>query len=233
MRPWEKTERQDYVTVAAPSVHTIALGRDGRLWGGSGTSDATALTSGVIALVRARFPQMTNRELVRQLIASAKDVWVKGRDDRTGYGVIRPYRLLARKVPKGTANPVFEDYDRWAERHQPTPRAKAAPGSDDPVSTGTIIGFVAIAGFWVLVAVTVVVLARRKSGRSGPPPGPPPLDPPPLGPGAGAGIPPGFGRPQRPLQPSGGELPDWHLGGSYQPPAQHRPPRDDGPPPPR
>ncbi|WP_242891417.1 S8 family serine peptidase [Actinomadura litoris] len=229
LRPWEKTQRQDYVTVAAPGVHTIALGRDGRLWGGSGTSDATALTSGVIALVRARFPQMTNRELVRQLIASAKDVWVKGRDDRTGYGVIRPYRLLARTAPKATANPVFEDYDRWAERHQPTPRPKASPGPDDAVSTSTIIGFLTIALLWVLVSTIVVILARRKTGQSGRPPGPPPLGP---GLGTGAGIPPGFGSPPQPLQPSGGEPSGQPPGGPHQPHPLHGPLPDDGPAPP-
>ncbi|WP_242891233.1 S8 family serine peptidase [Actinomadura litoris] len=229
--PWEKTERQDYVTVAAPGAHTVALGRDGRVWGGSGTSDATALTSAAIALVRAKFPEMKNRELVRQLIASAKDVSDPGRDNRTGFGVIRPYRLLTRQAPKGTANPVFEDYDRWAKRHKPSAQPKAASDSDDGMSSGTKLGYAAIAVFWLVVLGIVLIIVQRKKRKGGPPPGPPPF-----GPGAGPGVPPGFGQPQQPMPPPGGRpgfQPPVQPGpppGQYQPPG---PPQGGGPPMPR
>ncbi|MUN34998.1 S8 family serine peptidase [Actinomadura litoris] len=223
LRPWEKTQRQPYVTVAGPGVRAPVVVKSGKLISGSGTSAASALTSGAIALVRAKFPEMKNRELVRQLIASAKDVSDKGQDDRTGYGMVRPYRLLAQKAPQGSANPVFEDYDRWAKRHRPSARPKAEKDSDDGMSTGTIIGFGAIGAFWLVVLVIVFVIARRRRGKGGPPPGPPPF-----GPGAGPGVPPGFGqsgRPgfQPPVQP--GQPP-----GQYQPPG---PPQGGGPPTPR
>ncbi|WP_242909067.1 S8 family serine peptidase [Actinomadura terrae] len=237
--PWEKTERQDYVTVAAPGAHTVALGRDGKIWGGSGTSDAAALTSGAIALVRAKFPEMKNREVVRQLIASAKDVSDPGRDNRTGFGVVRPYRLLAQKVPQSSANPVFEDYDRWAKRHKPTAQPKADSDSgDDGMSTGTKLGYAGIAVFWLVVLGIVLIIVQRKKRKGGPPPGPPPF-----GPGPGPGVPPGFGQPQQPMppmQPSGGR-PDFQPpvqpgppgGQQYRPPVPPRPPQQDGGPPPR
>lgn len=171
-KPWEETQRQPYVTVAAPGVHTPVLMRDGKLYSGSGTSDATALVSGAVALIRARHPRMTNREVVRQLIASALDIYEKGRDNRTGYGIIRPYRPLAGKAPKGTANPVFEDLDRWMKtRHseRPTMAAPARPIEDDSSSLPLLASFAAIGVGLVSVCVFGFVKSHRSRGVSAPP----------------------------------------------------------------
>ncbi|HEV7709241.1 MAG TPA: S8 family serine peptidase, partial [Asanoa sp.] len=93
--PWSKTQRQPYVVVGAAGENTPGLLRDGLVHGGAGgTSSATALTSGVLALVRSAFPDMPAREVVRRLIGSCLDVAPAGRDDQTGYGMIRPNRIL-------------------------------------------------------------------------------------------------------------------------------------------
>ncbi|RKS71123.1 type VII secretion-associated serine protease mycosin [Actinomadura pelletieri DSM 43383] len=212
--PWMKTQRQSYVKVAAPGVDMRVLLKDGELYRGKGTSDAAAVTSAAVALIRAKYPSMTNREVVRQLIASALDVYEKGNDNRTGYGVIRPYRPLAGKAPKGTANPVFDEFDRWKRTHQPEGAKSAAPAAskDDDSSLPSLI---------VLIAVVVVVgaaaslfgffFSRRKRGG-----------PPPLGPGTGFGAPQAFGQ-----QPPGGQH------GPYPPvPPQGAPPHYQPHPPP-
>ncbi|MFI0410740.1 S8 family serine peptidase [Actinomadura sp. 3N508] len=217
--PWEKTQRQPYVMVAAPGVHTVTVLRDGKLYPGSGTSDATALTSAAVALIRAKHPQMTNREVVRQLIASAADLAEKGKDDRTGYGMIRPYRPLAGKVPNGTANPVFDEFDRWMKTQHPEGAKSAAPKASDGGGLGTVIFFIAAAVGIVVAGVFAFVISQRKGPR---PPAPP------MGPGPGA--PPGFGQQYPPgpppaAQPMGGQP-------QYQPPGQPggAPPPGWGPP---
>jgi subtilisin family serine protease len=58
-KPWVESQRKDYVAVAAPGVQVGSIGKDGHLYHwGSGTSQATALTSGIVALIRSRFPDM-------------------------------------------------------------------------------------------------------------------------------------------------------------------------------
>ncbi|GAA1873116.1 S8 family serine peptidase [Actinomadura bangladeshensis] len=212
--PWEKTQRQPYVTVAAPGAHTWTVLKDGKLYSGSGTSAAAALVSGAVAIIRAKHPDMKNREVVRGLIASSLDIYDKGKDSRTGYGIIRPYRPLAGKVPKGTANPVFEEFDQWVKTHQPEGSESAAPAAskdDDSSSFAVFIVWGVTIVVVALLSVFAFFFSRRKRGG-----------PPPMGPGAGYGAPPGFGQPPGP--PPGGQ------GGPYpQRPPQGHPPQSGSP----
>lgn len=190
--PWEKTQRQPYVKVAAPGVDMRVILKDGKLYRGRGTSDAAAVTSAAVAIIRAKHPDMKNREVVRQLIASAADIYDKGKDDRTGYGIIRPYRPLAGKAPKGTANPVFEEFDHWMKTHHPEGDKSATPtASKDDSSSSTIIVYAAIFAVVAAICIFAFFFSRRK--RSVPPSS--------MGPGPGYGAPPRFGQhPQGPPQ---------------------------------
>jgi hypothetical protein len=169
------------------------------------------VTSAAVAILRAKHPDMKNREVVRQLIASALDIYTKGKDDRTGFGIIRPYRPLAGTAPKGTANPVFEEFDRWAKTHQPESSKSAAPAaSEDDDSSSVFIVWGAILVGSIALCVFAFFFARRN--RGGP-------QPPPMGPGAGYGAPPGFGQQQPPVGPGGPYPPGPPQGGlpQYQP----------------
>ncbi|MFA1550843.1 S8 family serine peptidase [Actinomadura chokoriensis] len=228
--PWEKTQRQPYVKVAAPGVNTQLVLKDGKLYNGSGTSAAAALVSGAVAIIRAKHPDMKNREVVRQLIASAMDVHEKGKDDKTGYGIIRPYRPLAGTAPKSSANPVFDEFDRWMKTHHPEGAKSGAPAAskEDDSSSSVFIVWGAIVVVLLGVCVFAFFFTRRKRGGSPPPP---------MGPGPGYGAPPGFG--QQP--PPGGQYPPGPPQGGqpqYQPqppvPPGQRPPEGGPPmPPPR
>ena len=98
-RPWGKTERQPYVVVAAPGVDAGSIGKAGVFTNNSGTSTATALAAGAVALIRAKFPKMSAREVVQRLIESSLDSGPKGVDLQTGYGLLRPFHALTDKVP--------------------------------------------------------------------------------------------------------------------------------------
>jgi membrane-anchored mycosin MYCP len=62
-----------------------------------GTSFATALVSGVAALVRSRFPSMRSAAVVRRLTATAVPLGAM-RDDRVGAGIVDPFRALTAHI---------------------------------------------------------------------------------------------------------------------------------------
>lgn len=108
LSPWQDSTPGPNVMIAAPSVSVGSIGKAGVFSpGSSGTSSATALTSGVVALIRSHFPHMSGREIVQRMLATARDVGPKGWDEKTGYGALIPYKALTANVPKTAPNPVY------------------------------------------------------------------------------------------------------------------------------
>lgn len=60
----------------------------------SGTSFATPNVSGVVALIRARYPTWTNQQVVDRLIATTDDLGFAGKDNRFGYGRVNAFRAV-------------------------------------------------------------------------------------------------------------------------------------------
>ena len=81
-----QANRGRQVTVAAPGVDVLADAPDDAYQLTSGTSVATALTSGVAALMLARDPALTPDQLRQRLIGSARRI--AGRRTEVGAGVI-------------------------------------------------------------------------------------------------------------------------------------------------
>src|SRR5262249_26613576 len=79
------------VLIAAPAVDIASTNIRTRGSGygvGTGTSGATAIVAGAVALVRAKFPQLSAAEVVHRLTATADDKGAPGRDDEYGYGIV-------------------------------------------------------------------------------------------------------------------------------------------------
>lgn len=83
------------VVVAAPGVDIMGAGPGDQYWIGRGTSQATALVSGVAALIKAKYPEMSPPLVARALTASAIDRPPGGYDTGTGFGVVNARRALA------------------------------------------------------------------------------------------------------------------------------------------
>ncbi|RGC68288.1 Thermophilic serine proteinase precursor [Micromonospora sp. MW-13] len=180
-----------------------------------GTSRATAVVSGVAALVRSRYPKLDAANVVNRLVRTARDQGARGRDPEYGFGSVDVLAALTRSVPGVATNPLLSGAS-------PTP-SRAAAGGDEagddrpavsfgladnaPVQLALCLAAVLLAGG---VAVVLVVVNRRAARRrAGPAGGPPP--PPGPGPPAGHGPYPGPGP-----APGG-------------PPAGYRPPPGPGP----
>ncbi|MEV5824946.1 S8 family serine peptidase [Spirillospora sp. NPDC052242] len=241
--PWTSTQRQPYVAVAAPGFPVNSLRADGQVVDRlAGTSQAAALTSGAVALVRSKFPQMPAREVVQRVIGTAKDAGPPGKDNMTGNGVVIPAAALTAQVPKNAPNPVFAAYDQWKQANPnavqggqqggqaaekkdvpPSEQTKAADSAD----RNTII-LVSVVGAVVLVVALVLFFVLRKNKKKAPPMGPGPgggFGPP----GGQQGPPPGWGG-QQPPAPQGGP----QGGPQYmppQPPMQPQGGQPQGPPP--
>ncbi|GLW91641.1 S8 family serine peptidase [Actinokineospora globicatena] len=80
------------VDLAAPGVGIAVSPEDKPA---SGTSYAAAITSGVVALVRARYPDLTGEEVVRKLTGTARDAGPPGPDPEYGAGIVDPVAATA------------------------------------------------------------------------------------------------------------------------------------------
>jgi subtilisin family serine protease len=143
---WAGTERQSYVDVAAPGVSMHTIDGQGKRVISDGTSDATALVSGAIALVWSKYPQLTNRQVVARVLATLRDdASTAGRDDATGGGIVRPYRAIVDNIPASAPNPVFDELDSLPSGPPPSggpppgggslPPCNAPPGPGQAVAT--------------------------------------------------------------------------------------------------
>ncbi|MFC6094833.1 S8 family serine peptidase [Saccharothrix lopnurensis] len=172
--PWPESNTGPETVLAAPAEDVVtAIPLDSSATGFAqvdGTSAATALVSGVAALVRAHHPDLDAGNVVNRLIATATDLQAPGRDGATGFGLVNPVAALTAEVPPVDHNPLAPPPPPPpTTTTAPPPPVEAlptAPGGDDrlPLVAG---GLGAAA---VLVAVLALVRARRNRIRRAPVP---------------------------------------------------------------
>ncbi|KWX00548.1 hypothetical protein TH66_14940 [Carbonactinospora thermoautotrophica] len=195
-RPWQKSGHGPWLTVAAPGVDIKVAKPGGGYDTVNGTSTAAAYVSATVALIRAKYPELSANQVIHRLITTADDCGPPGRDDYCGYGMINPVRALTEDVGEWPRdkNPLAPELTAA----QPTQQPQASDsGEGGPGVLVWALGGLLAVGAVVLVAV---LLARRGGNRNQPPGGggwpPPPGPPGPYGPPPGpqyqqAGTPPG------------------------------------------
>ncbi len=143
------------VVIAAPGSDIKSTDTGNGYGTGSGTSNSTAITAGVVALIRAKFPTMPATEVIHRLTATAIDKGPKGRDDEYGYGIVNPYAALTADIPplRASASPTP------ATTPVSTPPAKASP---PPRGNRTGVIVAVIAGAIVIAFLIIVGLTRRR-----------------------------------------------------------------------
>jgi hypothetical protein len=139
LRAWSRSSQGPFVGLAAPGVHILTTDLTGATGWTNGTSDSSALTSGVIALVWSKYPQLTNRQVLARILATARDLGAPGKDDVYGYGAVRPYQAITAQVPADAPNPIFDQLPAVA----PTASAGSSgssPGGPSGTSSGPVPG---------------------------------------------------------------------------------------------
>lgn len=150
-----------WVGAAAPGENLVALGYDGNpvnaLQGEdgpvpiSGTSFAAAYVSGLAALLRQRFPELTPAQIINRITATARHPG-GGVDNVVGAGVIDPVAALTWDVPPGPATIPY--------RVKEIPPPQYVPPPDRNPITGVVIGSVGLA-----LTLGIFALARRTLRR--------------------------------------------------------------------
>ncbi|MFI9462790.1 S8 family serine peptidase [Streptomyces xiamenensis] len=144
-----------------------------------GTSSATALASASAALIWSQHPDWTKNQVLRVMLNTAERPDDQRRDDYTGYGIVRPDRVIvdgegdpgdpdsppifrdweAGLVPPVTPEPTPETTPDDSAEPAPGPEAEAAATSENSSSLPWILGGTAVV---LVVAVTGWVLYRRR-----------------------------------------------------------------------
>jgi membrane-anchored mycosin MYCP len=156
-----------WVDVAAPGEAVVSLNpghtgaantyRGGSASAISGTSYAAPVVSGLVALTRARFPELSARQVMQRIEATAHrppDGW----NPYVGNGVVDPLAALSDGTPSVPPS--------WAQR----PIAPSPP-AQGPETSGRSTAFKGVAGCAALLAAALALmapanrLARRRRGR--------------------------------------------------------------------
>jgi membrane-anchored mycosin MYCP len=142
-----------WVGIAAPGTDIIGLsprddglinaidGPDNTLLVPAGTSFSAAIVSGVAALVRAKFPQLSAYQVINRLTRTARAP-ARGVDNQVGHGVVDPLAALTWDVPDGPIKPP-QQLSAPLDIPKPVPHRDMVPVW---VATGGLLGALLIGG---------------------------------------------------------------------------------------
>lgn len=120
------------IAVAAPSEDLVGVRPDGSYVQWSGTSAAAPLVSGLVALVRAQYPELDANNVINRVIQTADPKGHPVGGPLYGYGVIDPVAALTEDVPEVDHNPLGSLSD-WIRLHRRA--AGEAPATEAPEET--------------------------------------------------------------------------------------------------
>jgi len=156
-----------WVGIAAPGTDVVGLsprddnlvnaidGPDNTLLVPAGTSFSTAIVSGVAALVRAKYPNLSAHQIIDRLIRTARAP-ARGVDNQIGHGVVDPVAALTWDVPEGSILP--KDSAKPLKLPPPPPPRNMTPVW---VAAGGLGGALILAG----LVFGGAVLMRKTAGR--------------------------------------------------------------------
>ena len=162
--PLNRSLAGPWVAAAAPGVGIMGLSPQGvpanayppvrpgdkeiPFWG---TSFSAAYVSGVAALVRAKYPQLTAHQVINRILQTAHNP-ARGVDNQVGYGVVDPVAALTFDVPAGDRTAA----DAQTRIVAPPP----APQPPDHRARTVALGFAGAVAAAVLLAM-LISRARR------------------------------------------------------------------------
>jgi subtilisin family serine protease len=158
------------VQVAAPGVRVPAQGRDGQYWYVSGTSPACALTAGVVALIKSKYPALTDAQVISAITSTTTlgTRPARGWDEQIGFGVVDAAAALtaaghlAAAPPPASGLAAVAHFGGGPAAIPPVPVAPRGPA-------GLVLFCLLAAGCLGLVAVATSRLLSVRDLPPGPP----------------------------------------------------------------
>ena len=83
------------IDIAAPGSDIVTTVRNNGYGSVSGTSFAAPQVSGVVALMKSQFPELSHHEIKQRLLLSSVDAGPVGVDSDFGYGIVNTYQALS------------------------------------------------------------------------------------------------------------------------------------------
>ncbi len=169
---WNASAQGITIGVAAPSERLVGVTPDGRVVSWAGTSGATPIVAGIVALVRAAYPELDAANVINRVVATARDAGPPGPDFSYGYGYVDASAAVSAEVAAVDANPMGDlaEWVRINRRAEATPApAETVVSSPEPSSeswatdpTGTLLPSVVtleLIGLPVLVVLLFALAA--------------------------------------------------------------------------
>jgi membrane-anchored mycosin MYCP len=174
------------IGVAAPAENLLGGIPGGSYAEWAGTSGSTPIVAGVAALIRSKWPDMTAKQVINRIVATAKDAGAPGKDPLYGFGVLNAEAALKDDVPEVSANPLGTIAE-WIRVHRrgnlatPTPLPTAevpnevpalpeatVPAAKPPSQRDSALGAAVVIGFGLLFVAIIAAAAiqLRRAARN-------------------------------------------------------------------
>ncbi len=120
------------IAVAAPATDLVSAypGGEYKIW--SGTSGAAPIVSGLVALVRAEFPDLDANNVINRIIKTATPQTSEQFSPVYGFGLINPVKALTANVAQVDANPLGS-LEEWVSLYR-----KSETANTDALESGEI-----------------------------------------------------------------------------------------------
>ena len=105
------------IGVMAPGEGLVGAVPGGNYVSWSGTSGATPIVAGIVALVRAAYPNLDAANVINRVLVTAQPVGDTAPDPLYGYGLVDAYAAVTANVPLVSANPLGS-IDDWIVLHR-------------------------------------------------------------------------------------------------------------------
>jgi subtilisin family serine protease len=128
---WDASAQGITIGVAAPSERLVGVTPSGQYVTWAGTSGATPIVAGVVALVRAAHPDLDAANVINRIVATARDAGPAGADYTYGFGYFDAAAAVSDDVPEVAENPMG-DLAEWVRINR---RAEATTEPAEPVVT--------------------------------------------------------------------------------------------------
>lgn len=161
---WTGSVEGGQVSLAAPAQDIISAKAGGGYTTDSGTSSASAMVAGTVALMKAQWPDMAWEDIEWRITETADDAGDPGSDKQFGYGIVNPAEALTAHVdpPQGVSD---EQINPEPQPQEPDTDAGSQSEAAAKDSTGSGIGpwLIIAAGAVILVAFTIALVIWRRN----------------------------------------------------------------------